>query len=228
MKIDRRCLLSIIAVLLLGCASRLNSQSISVSPKTIPFPNQGLNTTSAAAAVTLLNNQSGTLTISSIQVSAPFAETDNCGRSLAPNAQCTLNVTFTPTAKQYYSSSLIITDSAANSPQTVTLSGNGVFPVTFSPTVVNFGNQAAGTTSNTMNVTMSNKLPAALAISSIQATAPFAQTNNCGTALAGGSTCTLAVTFSPTATQYSSSSITVSDSASGSPQTITEIGRAHV
>src|ERR1017187_8216785 len=224
MKVDRRCLLSIIAVLLLGCASRLNSQSISVSPKTIPFPNQGLNTTSAAAAVTLLNNQSGTLTISSIQVSAPFAETDNCGTSVAPNAQCTLNVTFTPTAKQYYSSSLVITDSAANSPQSVALSGNGVIPVTFSPAAVNFGNQAAGTTSNTTNVTMSNNLPAALAISGIQATAPFAQTNSCGTALAGGSTCTLAVTFSPTATQYSSSSITVSDSASNSPQTIALTG----
>ena len=224
MKTDRSCLFPLVAVLLLGCASRLNSQSISVSPKTIPFPNQGLNTTSAAAAVTLLNNQSGTLTISSIKVSAPFAETDNCGTSLAPNAQCTLNVTFTPTAKQYYSSTLVITDSAANSPQSVALSGNGVIPVTFSPAAVSFGNQAAGTTSNTTNVTMSNNLPAALAISSIQATAPFAQTNNCGTALAGGSTCTLAVTFSPTAVQYSSSSITVSDSASGSPQTITVTG----
>ncbi len=131
MKTDRRYLLTIIAVLLLGCATRLDSQSISVSPKTIPFPNQGLNTTSAAVAITLLNNQSGTLTISSIKVSAPFAEIDNCGTSLAPNAQCTLNVTFTPTAKQYYSSTLVITDSAANSPQSVTLSGNGVIPVTF-------------------------------------------------------------------------------------------------
>ena len=224
MKVDRRCLLPLIAILLMGYTSRLDSQSISVSPKALPFPNQGLNTTSAAAAVTLLNNQSGTLTISSIQVSAPFAETDNCGTSVAPNAQCTLNVTFTPTAKQYYSSSLVITDSAANSPQSVALSGNGVIPVTFSPAAVNFGNQAAGTTSNTTNVTMSNNLPAALAISGIQATAPFAQTNSCGTALAGGSTCTLAVTFSPTAVQTSSSSITVSDSASNSPQTIALTG----
>jgi hypothetical protein len=223
-KTFRRCLVSVIAILLMGCASRLHSQSISVSPKTIPFPNQGLNTTSAAVPVTLLNNQSGTLTISSIQVSAPFAETDNCGTSLAPNAQCTLNVTFSPTAKQYYSSSLVITDSAANSPQSVVLSGNGVIPVTFSPAAVSFGNQAAGTTSATKTVTMSNNLPATLAITGIQAPAPFAQTNNCGTSLAGGGTCTLSLTFTPTAVQSSSSSITVTDSASNSPQTIAVSG----
>ena len=223
MRIDR-CLVVPIAIVLLGFASRLQSQSISVLPKTIPFPNQGLNTTSATVPVTLLNNQSGTLTISSIQVSAPFAETNNCGTSLAPNAQCTLNVTFTPTAKQYYSSSLVITDSAGNSPQSVALSGNGVIPVTFSPAAVSFGNQAAGTTSNTTNVTMSNNLPATLAISTIQAPAPFAQTNNCGTSLAGGSTCTLSLTFTPTGVQSFSSSITVTDSASNSPQTIAVTG----
>lgn len=219
-----RCVVACVAILSLGCASRLNSQNISVSPKSIPFPNQGLNTASAVSTVTLLNNQSGTLTISSIQVSAPFSETDNCGTSLAPNAQCTINVVFTPTAKQYYSSSLVITDSAGNSPQSVTLSGNGVIPVTFSPAAVSFGNQAAGTTSNTTNVTMSNNLPAALTISSIQATAPFAQTNNCGSTLAGLGTCTLSLTFTPTAVQTSSSTITVTDSASNSPQTIAVTG----
>ena len=225
MNIDRRCLVSAVAILLLmGCAIQSQSQNISVSPSSIKFPNQGLNTTSASVPVSLLNNQSGTLTISSIQISAPFAETDNCGTSLAPNAQCTLNVTFTPTAKQYYSSSLVITDSAGNSPQSVALTGNGVIPVTFSPASVNFGNQAAGTTSNTTNVTMYNNLPAALAISSIQATAPFSQTNNCGATLAGGGTCTLSLTFSPTAVQSSSSTITVTDSASNSPQTIAVSG----
>jgi Glycosyl hydrolases family 39/Abnormal spindle-like microcephaly-assoc'd, ASPM-SPD-2-Hydin len=223
-KIDLRCLGSLIAIVLMGYASRMEAQSISFSPKSIGFPNQGLNTTSAAVPVTLLNNQSGTLTISSIQISAPFAETDNCGTSLAPNAQCTLNVTFAPTAKQYYSSSLVITDSAGNSPQSVALSGNGVIPVTFSPAGVSFGNQAAGTTSITKNVTMSNNLPAVLSISGIQATAPFAQTNNCGTSLPGGGTCTLSLTFSPTVVQYSSSSITITDSATNSPQTVAVTG----
>ncbi len=219
-----RCLVAFITLVSLAGASGLTAQNISFSPKSIAFPNQGLNTTSAAVPVTLLNNQSGTLTIASIQVSAPFAETDNCGTSLAPNAQCTLNVTFAPAAKQYYSSSLVITDSAGNSPQTVGLTGNGVIPVTFSPAAVNFGNQAAGTTSKTTNVTMYNNLPAVLTISGVQATAPFAQTNNCGATLAGGSTCTLSLTFSPTAVQSSSSTITVTDSATNSPQTVAVSG----
>ena len=215
--------LFLVSIFLLGCGIA-RAQNISVSPLQIAFPNQGVGTTSNAYNVTILNNQTGTLTISSIQTAAPFAQTNNCGATLGPNQQCTVSVTFTPTAKQYYSSKLIVTDSAGNSPQNVTLTGSGVIPITFSPAGISFGNQAAGTTSNATNVTMKNNLPTAIAISNVQATAPYAQTNNCGTSIAAGGTCTLSVTFDPAAVQYYSSSIAVTDSDPSSPQSITVTG----
>jgi hypothetical protein len=47
------------------------------------------------------------------------------GASLAPAASCTINVTFTPTAKGSRTGSLTVTNDAKNSPQTVALSGDG-------------------------------------------------------------------------------------------------------
>jgi hypothetical protein len=205
-----------------GCA--VPAQNISVSPQLIKFPNQGIGVTSAAASVTLWNNQSGSLTISSIQVSPPFAQTNNCGTNMVAGQQCTLNITFTPTAKQYYSSSLVITDSAGNSPQTVSLTGNGVIPITFSPTQINFPNQAAGTTSSGTNVTMTNNLAVPISITSIQAPPSFGVTNNCGASLAGGASCSLMVTFAPAAVQSYSSSVTVTDSDPSSPQSFKVTG----
>lgn len=208
----------ILSVLILGGSCIARAQDISLSPAKITFPNQAIGTSSSASSITLWNNQTGSLTISNIQIAAPFSQTNNCGTGLTANQQCTISVTFSPTAKQYYSSTLVVTNSAGNSPQSVLLTGNGVIPVTFSPAQLNFPNQATGTTSNAYPVTMSNNLSAAIAIASIQATAPFAETNNCGTSLASGASCTLSVTFDPTAVQYYSSTLTISSGGSSIPQ----------
>ena len=207
-------------LLLLSACTLVRAQNISVTPKSIPFPNTGINSTSNASVVTLLNNQSATLNISSIQVAAPYAQTNNCGASVAPNQSCTINVTFTPTAKQYYSSSLVITDSAANSPQSVALTGNGVVPFTVAPAAINFSNQAINSTSSASVITLTNNASAPVTISGISTSSVFAQTNNCGTSLAAQSTCTINVTFTPAAIQYYSASLSISDSAAGSPQII--------
>jgi len=214
----------LLSVLPFACGCVAPAQNISVSPRQIPFPNQGVGTTSPAATVTIWNNQAGTLAISTIQISPPFAQTNNCGAILAPNAQCIVSVTFTPTAKQYYSSSLVITDTAGNSPQVVTLTGNGVIPVTFSPNQISFPNQAAGTTSGGMTVAMTNNLSVPLAISGISATAPFAVTNTCGASLAAGASCNVTVTFTPQAVQSYSSSVTITDNDPSSPQSFKVTG----
>jgi hypothetical protein len=208
-------------VLLLVCScSMVGAQNISISPKLIAFPNQGINSTSVASSVTILNNQAATLTIASIQASAPYSQTNNCGTSLAPNAQCTISVKFSPTAKGYYPATLVITDSAANSPQSVSLTGNGVIPVTISPAAINFPNQATNTTSAVSNLTVTNNLSVPINIAGIGAGTGFAQSNTCGASLASGASCTVSVTFSPSAIQYYSSAVTITDSAPTSPQTV--------
>lgn len=218
-----------IHLLLLASASSsiVRAQNISVSPKLISFPDQAIYSTSSAYSVTLLNNQTGALSISSIQVPAPFAQTNNCGTSLAPNAQCAISVTFSPTVKQYYSATLVITDSAGNSPQNVSLTGNGIIPVSYTPKAGGFyfDHQIANTSSTPQPVTITNNQTTALTFSSITSPAGFPYTTNCGNGagggtLAPGATCTVQVSFDPPTVASYTGNLLVNENAYGSPITI--------
>jgi len=102
-----------------------------VTPTLLSFGNQVINTTSAAKTVTMTNKGTATLNIDSVAISGSFAiSSKTCGTTLAIGAKCTVKVTFTPTVLGALTGTLTFTDNAANSPQTVTLSGTGVFPVT--------------------------------------------------------------------------------------------------
>src|SRR5205807_2292335 len=93
---------------------------------------QRLATTSAPMTVTLTNTGTAALTINSFAASGDFAATSTgasaCPTSpatLAAGANCTINVTFTPTASGARTGTLSVTDNAGGSPQIMTLSGNG-------------------------------------------------------------------------------------------------------
>src|SRR5579859_51112 len=111
--------------------------SAGLTPTSLSFANQIVNTTSAAQAVTLKNNQTTTLTISGITTSGDYAQTNNCGTSLAAGASCTINVTFKPTATGTRTGTLTVTDSGNDSPQTASLSGTGIALTSISVTPAN-------------------------------------------------------------------------------------------
>src|SRR5207302_984554 len=135
------------------------------------------------------NTGTATLTISSIVASGDFAETDNCGGSLASGGNCTISVTFTPTASGTRTGSSSVTDNASGSPQTVGLTGTGAAPTTtasLSPASLTFASQTVGTTSAAQTVTLTNTGSAALAITTISTSGDFAETDNCGSSVAVG------------------------------------------
>jgi hypothetical protein len=178
---------------------------------------------SAAQTVMVTNSGQAALATPSIAASGDFAQTNTCVSSLAAGANCSVAVTFTPTATGSRTGTLTITDNATGSPQTVTLSGMGVAPVpvaTLAPASLTFSGQAVGSTSAAQMVTLTNGGQAALAIASIAASGDFAQTNTCGTSLAAAANCNIAVTFTPTDSGVRSGSITVTDNAAGSPHTV--------
>ena len=119
----------------------------SLSRAGVDFGGELLGTTSAVQAVTLQNTGDQSLFISGISVggadSSDFAQTNDCGVSLAATASCTISVTFTPTAIGSRSATLTVSDSAAGSPHTVVLSGTG--------TDFALGAAAGGSTSATVN-----------------------------------------------------------------------------
>jgi hypothetical protein len=100
--------------------------SVRLSTVNLSFAAQTTKTTSAPQSFTLTNIGKSALALTSIVPSGrEYAETNNCGASVATGATCTVNVTFTPIAKGTRPGSIKITDQDANSPQVVSLTGVG-------------------------------------------------------------------------------------------------------
>jgi hypothetical protein len=97
-----------------------------VTPGTLSFGNQIVETSSSAQTVTLTNRGDAALAISSIATGGGFSQNNTCGITLSAGASCGIGVTFKPTAAGTVTSALIISDNAAGSPQTVALSGTGL------------------------------------------------------------------------------------------------------
>ena len=197
--------------------------AVAVSPSSLTFGSLAPGTTSAAQQVTLTDSGNTILNISSIMASGDFAETNNCGTSIAAGANCTINVTFTPTAGGTRIGTLSVTDNAAGSPQLVPLSGIGLGPapsVSVSPASLNFPGQLLGSTSAAQQIKLSNTGNAALSISGISSSGDFTQSNNCGSSLAANSSCSISLSFKPSTGGNRTGTLSVTDNAAQSPQTV--------
>ena len=134
-------------------------------------------------------------------------ESDDCaGETLAPAAECTVEVAFAPTATGARSASLVL---AGNAPSAaVPLQGTGTFPVfAASPTSLDFGAAQVGdaTAAQTVTLTSAGSGPVTVGQVSVGGAAPgsfaiVAGSDECsGETLAPAATCTVEVAFTPTA-----------------------------
>jgi hypothetical protein len=96
--------------------------------------------------------------------------------------------------------------------------------VTLSPSSLNFGGQAVGTTSAPQSITLTNTGSAPLNVTSISVQGDFAQNNTCITPIQAGSNCGISVTFTPTVSGTRSGVVTIADNAVNSPQTVSLSG----
>ena len=207
--------------------------AVSFSPTVDSFANQAIGTVSANQPIQLSNTGNSALSISSLALTGTnahdFAQSNNCGSSLTAGAQCTINVTFKPTASGTRTAAITLTDNAAGSPQTVILIGISSAPiVSLSPSSLAFASRAVGAAGATQTIILINTGTAALRIASLALTGTnagdFAQSNNCASSVAAGSHCTISVTFTPTASGTRTAAITLTDNATSSPQAVSLTG----
>lgn len=216
-----------------------------LSPPAYTFASLTAGTTSGAEPFTLSNIGKATLNISSIAIGgkspANYAlgtGANACGTTLAAGAQCSIYVTFTPSAAAGYQATLTVTDNAPGSPQTAALSGTGLVvaapQASLTPSLA-FPSTMTGTASAAMAATLSNTGNASLNISSIAIggvnPADFAigtGANACGTILAAGGQCSIYVTFTPSSATSFTATLMVTDNANGSPQTSSLTGTGTV
>jgi VCBS repeat protein/centrosomal CEP192-like protein len=213
----------------------LQSSSLTLSSSNLSFGTQIVGTPSSAQTETLTNIGTAPLTINISATTgtnpADFGQSSTCGSSLVAGASCTIAVTFTPGQVGPSSASITISDDSAGSPLTVSLGGTGVVSgpnVTLSATSLSFPDQVIGTTSSAHPVTLSNYGTVALSLTSIGASANFGETNDCGSNLASAASCTIMVTFTPSAKDGLSGTLSLTDNAPGSPQAVSLSGAGTV
>ena len=208
--------------------------ALTISASSLTFLTTTVGQTAAVQNLAVTNTGNATLTLTSVTLSdtKDYAVMNTCGSSLAAAASCVLMVSFTPTTIGAMPATLTITDNAANSPQTVSLTGSGsAVPVpiaSLSASTLSFPVTAPAVTSAAQSVTLSNTGSATLtgvtlALAGISPN-DFAQTSTCTGTLAPAATCTASVTFTPAAasTAYSASLVFTDNSAGvvGSTQTV--------
>jgi uncharacterized repeat protein (TIGR01451 family) len=207
----------------------------SLTPSALTFANTTVGTTATAQNIKLENVGTAALAISSIAITGAnptdFSQTNNCGSSLAIDDSCMIAVTFTPASAASFAATLTVTDNAAPTTQTAALSGTGIAAdapvVSLTPSSLSF-TAVTGTTTAAQSAILKNTGNAPLAISGITVggsnATDFAQTNTCAGSLDAGASCSIAVTFSPASAASFTATLSVADSAAGSPHTVSLSG----
>ena len=177
---------------------------------------------SSQQMLTLTNTSaSAPLTVRRVTSEWPFLSTTTCGQTLAPAANCSITVTYSPINQVAPGSSpppstsdtgtLVIESDAASSPDLIDLSGSSS-PVTLaspsntaplaaftaSPSSLTFTSTVVGAASTPQTIELDNTGTATINILGLQATPDFTVTSYCASILPGAS-CTLTVVFTPQA-----------------------------
>ena len=98
----------------------------------------------------------------------------------------------------------------------------------FTPALLNFPPQQVGSSSAAEPVTVIDLGSASLTISNATVSGDFSIQDNCSTESPAGGTCTIQVTFTPTATGTRTGTLTITDNSAGSPRTVELTGQGAV
>ena len=177
---------------------------ITASSSSVNFGNVTVNT-AASSTVTLVNQApvAVALTLPPTLVypgMASFSATSSCGPTpvIAANSSCVLTLVSQPLGVGTFTSNLVLADLSNNS-LSIAESVTGIpLAVNITPSSHDFGNDPVYTASAPAVFTITS--PAALSQLTVQVSGgAFADTTTCTSSLAAGASCTVSVTFTPTA-----------------------------
>jgi hypothetical protein len=180
--------------------------------------------------VTITNSGNKTLNITEVSLSnGPafnFSGPTNCFTPVPPLGTCTIDVIFNASYGfgQTYAT-LSFTDNASGSPHSFGLIGNVLGGgLIFTTAGLRFGEQSVGITGAPQQATLINGTASGVTINSIKSVGNFVQNHTCGPTLAVGAYCYVNVSFKPSSLGIKQGSISVTSSASPSPQVLPLLG----
>ncbi len=210
----------------------LTVSGLGLSPSPLSFGFAYLGS-SHTLPVTVTNEGSAPVTVSGVTITpgsnanaATYTAVNHCTTPLKSGKSCTIDVTFKANATGTLTGTLNIADNALGSPQHLALTGNVIDPVAqFSPTKLAFGTQVVGS-STTLPVTLTNSGQTPLDISSIGVvgSGEYTEVDNCPAILSSTMSCTISVTFAPTAKGAATGTLTVTDNVAAGKSTVALTG----
>jgi hypothetical protein len=216
----------------------VSGASVTLTPTSIDFGTAYLNGKKGKATVTVKNTGTSTLSITQVLITPgpgtgpnDFTFHSYCMAPLKPGKTCLIGVLFAPDDVGSLSATLNIADNAPGSPQQVSLKATVINPVpSFNPTKLNFPTTMVGQSSGPQNVTLTNVGTTSLDLSSITAGGAHpgdyqVDGSACPSSLAPTDSCTIAVTFMPTAKGTRAANVTVIDNAKINKQTVPLSGK---
>jgi hypothetical protein len=197
-----------------------------LTPNSITFPQQQINTTSPTQQIDLTNAGDIPLTLLNASITpGDFTIVNACGTSLVAHSTCAFSVAFVPTATGTRTATLTVTDQVRY--QTVAVTGVGVAPpgVSLTPTSLTFPATGSGLTALAQSVTLTNNGGLPLTITNIAISPNFTiASDTCPATLPINAACNLLVVFAPTTAGPLSGTLTITDNAPNSTQAVTLFG----
>jgi Cep192 domain 4/Abnormal spindle-like microcephaly-assoc'd, ASPM-SPD-2-Hydin/HYDIN/CFA65/VesB-like, Ig-like domain len=204
-------------------------QALTISPASLNFSNVMVGQTSSQN-VTLTNSGNANVTVNIATLSGTaFGMTGLAlPKTIAAGSNLSFSVQFVPTSTAGASGRIVFTDSALNSPQTLTMTGSAVASgstLGANPGSFNFGNVAVNSSSQ-QTFTLTNSGNATITINQVSTTGGgFSSTGlTIGQKIAAGANATFTSTFAPTTAVAASGSVTILSTATNSTLTISLSG----
>jgi hypothetical protein len=196
-----------------------------LSVTSLSFPGQKRNTASTPQSVSLTNTGGTALSLSGVTASGPFAVTNNCPTSLAPNQSCSASATFNPTTIGQQPGSVVFGTGAGNKTVSLTGLGQGT-SLTLSSTTADLGTvgvtsagTAQSTAQKTIGITNAGNIPTTSL--SISASGAATQSTTCSQTLAAGASCSVTFSWAPTAAATLNVPVTIASQDASAQLTVT-------
>ena len=212
------------------------NQQIAISQTALTFANQPQGSTSSPQVVYVTNQSDSTVTSLGAVLggtnAADYTLTNSCPSALGARAVCSLSVVFSPTttATGTLTASITLSDSDTGSPRTITLTGKAVVPgpavALAPPSPLTFAKQIVGTTSGTENFSVTNTGSQNLTVTGVGLSGTNVGdfsivSDGCsGDVLTPNQNCVVGIRFAPALGGTRTATASVTDNATGSPQTI--------
>ncbi len=208
---------------------------LNLNPNPLDFGITEVNTTSTAIVLTVSNNGTADLNVSSVTAAAGDFSIDSntCGAapfSLAPASSCTIGYQFNPTTTGSQTQNIVFVSNSATTPDTAVLQGDGqIAALTLSTAQVSFPDTLINT-DNQGQISLNNSGLVDVEITALTgALAPFAlnTSGSCSAlpiVLTPSSSCTLGYSFSPTVTGNFNQTLSLTSNAGSSPDTFELVG----